>query len=58
MAYKPYGVHIFYWKGSNMTKWFKTSAEQDECYRKYKARVKLPPKASGRDVKYCKKVSK
>lgn len=58
MVYKAYGIRIFYHKGTNMPKWFKTIKEQDDAYKKYKAKVKLMPKASGRDVKYVKKIGR
>ena len=57
MARKPYGIRIFYHKGTNMAKWFATPEDQDREYRKYKGRIVLPNKARGRDVKYVKKIS-
>jgi len=39
-----------------MASWFKTEPEQEEAYKKYKKRVKDEGKASGRDVKYVKKI--
>ena len=57
MARKPYGIRVFYHKGTNMAKWFATAEEQNKEYLKYKDKIKLMPNASGRDVKYVKKIS-